>query len=107
MQDAEGGTIMSRLNLSDWGDISEVVGTIAVILTLIFVGLEVRQNTSAVESAAAQAVHENFAGWYASLQNEPELFEISIKGMKDYNSLSEVEKGQFIAMFSLKTGNLE
>ncbi len=90
---------MPQLKLSDWSNIAEIVGTLAVIVTLVFVGLQVRQNTLAVESAAAQAVHENFAGWYTSVQNEPALFQLSVKGMKDYSSLSETEKGQFIAMF--------
>jgi len=90
---------MSQLKLSDWSNVAEIVGTLVVIVTLVFVGLQVRQNTLAVESAAAQAVHENFAGWYTSLQSEPVLFEISVKGMQNYSSLNEVEKAQFIAMF--------
>ncbi len=90
---------MGKLTLSDWSDVAEIAGTAAVIFTLVFVGLEVRQNTRAVESSAAQAVHENFASWYASVQSDPELFEISIRAMQDYSSVSELEKGQFIAMF--------
>lgn len=90
---------MSKFTLSDWSDLAEIAGTAAVIVTLVFVELEVRQNTIAVESSAAQAVHENFASWYTSVQSDPTLFEISIRAMQDYNSVSEVEKGQFIAMF--------
>ena len=90
---------MSKLNLSDWSDIAEIAATAVVIVTLVFVGLEVRQNTKAVESSAAQAVHENFASWYSSVQSDPTLFDISIRAMQDYSSVSEVEKGQFIAMF--------
>ena len=88
---------MSKLKLSDWSNITDIIGTAVVIITLIFVGLQVRQNTSAVQSSAAQAVHDNFATWYTSLQSEPKLIDITVKGFKNYQSLTETEKGQFIA----------
>ena len=79
--------------------LGELTAAIAVVISLTFVGFEVRQNTTAVQSAAAQAVHENFAAWYSSVQGDPVLLSISTKGMRDYSSLSETEKAQFIAMF--------
>ncbi len=90
---------MSESRLRDWAHIAEIISSVVVIVSLIFVGLEIRQNTNAVQSAAAQVVHDNFAGWYSSLQTEPELLEISTRGMRNYDSLSETEKAQFIAMF--------
>ncbi len=77
----------------------EITAAIAVIISLIFVGLEVRQNTAAVQSAAAQAVHENFAAWYTSLQSDADLLIVTTKGMRDYESLTASEKAQFIATF--------
>jgi len=79
--------------------VGELVAAIAVVISLIFVGFEIRQNSTVVQSAAAQSVHENFAAWYTSAQSDPILLELSTKGMRDYASLSENEKAQFIAMF--------
>ena len=79
--------------------LAELSAAIAVIISLVFVGLEIRQNTTAVQSAAAQTVHENFAMWYTSLQGDPELIDITTKGMRDYKSLSPTEKAQFVAVF--------
>ncbi len=81
------------------GNFGEFVGAIAVVATLIYLTTQIRQNTSALQSAAAQAVHDNFAAWYSSAQGDPSLLSISVKGMKDLASLSEIEKPQFTAQF--------
>lgn len=87
--------------------ITELVGLVAVIVTLVFVGFELRQNTRAVESSATQEVHANFSGWYASLQSDPDLLMITLKGMQDYGSLDVTEKGQFIAVFMVFVSNCQ
>ena len=86
-------------NLDTVHKFSELLAAIAVIVSLIFVGLEVRQNTTAVQSSAAQSVHENFATWYTSIQGDGALIAITTRGMQDYSSLNPTEKGQFIAVF--------
>jgi len=86
-------------NLDAVHKLTEVLAAIAVIVTLVFVGLEVRQNTTAVQSSAAQSVHENFATWYSSIQSDGMLIDITTRGMQDYDSLNPIEKGQFIAVF--------
>jgi hypothetical protein len=91
----------------EWKTFSELIGLGAVIVTLIFVGFELRQNTRAVESSATQEVHSNFANWYASLQGDPELLLITVKGMQDYTSLNTAEKAQFIAVFMVFSSNCQ
>jgi hypothetical protein len=87
------------LNLDTAHKLTEVLAAIAVIVSLVFVGLEVRQNTVAVQSSAAQSVHENFATWYTTIQGDATLIAITTRGMQNYASLSSTEKGQFIAVF--------
>ena len=81
------------------GNFGEFVGAIAVVATLIYLTTQIRQNTSALQSAAAQAVHDNFAAWYSSAQGDPSLLSISTKGLRDYSGLSVTERAQFIAQF--------
>ena len=98
---------MKKLSLTDWSQISEIIGAVAIIGSLVFVGFEVRQNTSAIQSSAAQSVHENFAAWYSSAQSDPVLLAASMKGMQDYGSLTDIEKAQFIAMFMAFSSNTQ
>jgi hypothetical protein len=103
----EGGKRVKKLSLTEWGSIAEIVATIGLVISLIFVGLQINQNTNATSAAAAQAVHGGFSGWYASLQGDPELLAISIKGMRDYSTLSEVERAQYIALFMIFSLNTQ
>ena len=61
------------MSLTDLANIGQVIGAIAVVISLIYVALQIRQNTNAVRSATAQSVHEHFAGWYHLLAADLEL----------------------------------
>src|SRR5438477_10652906 len=87
------------MTLNDLANIGQIVGALAVVVSLIYVALQIRQNTNAVRSATAQAVHEHFASWYYLLANDAELSQVAVNGLRDYFSLSETEKARFIAMF--------
>jgi hypothetical protein len=87
------------MNWEAIGAVAELLGALAVFVTLIYLAMQIRQNTGAVQSAASQAVHENFALWYGKTQSDPVLLDVSIRGMADYWSLSQIEKAQFIALF--------
>ncbi len=93
------------MKLEKYALVAEIVGGLAVVVTLAFLIVEIRGNTNAIRSAAAEAVHDNYSTWYSSVAGDPELLGLSIKGMKDYSSLSEVEKGQFVAMFMAFTSH--
>jgi len=90
---------VKTLKLSDWANIAEIITTVALVVSIIFVGLQINQNTAATRSAASQAVHSRFSDWYLSAQSDPDLLSISIRGMDEYGTLSPTEKSQFIAMF--------
>jgi len=61
------------MTIFELGALGEFVGSIAVVGTFIYLALQIRANTHAVHSAAAQSVHENFATWYKLLAGDPEL----------------------------------
>jgi hypothetical protein len=78
---------------------SQSVAAVGVMASLIFVGLEVRNNAKAVRSATTQAVHENFAGMYLSLQGNPSALATCAKAVVDLDALTPAEKTQFVATF--------
>ena len=85
--------------LADLAYVAEVVGAIAVVISLFYVAFQIRQNTRAVRSATAQSVHEHYASWYHLLAGDGELSQIVVNGLKDYASLSEMDKARFVATF--------
>lgn len=78
---------------------SQSIAAVGVVASLIFVGLEVRNNSKAVRSGTAQRVHENYADWYLTLACNPSTMAIGAKGLADFNGLSPDEKPVFVFMF--------
>ncbi len=55
------------MNLQDWAYIAEIVGGIAVIVSLIYVGLQVNDSACAVRSAAASDATMAMQSWYLEM----------------------------------------
>jgi hypothetical protein len=87
------------VTIQDLGSIGELIGAIATVATLIYLAIQIRANTYAVQSAAAQSVHEAFATWYRMLAADAGLAQLTTNGLRDYASLSEVDKARFVAAF--------
>jgi hypothetical protein len=79
--------------------ISQIAAALCVVGSLIFVGLQIRENSRAVRSATAQAVHDNYGTWYTALAGNDEALAVSAKGFVDLGSLTPAEKAQFVCVF--------
>ena len=87
------------MNLNDLANLGQIIGALAVVISLFYVASQIRQNTNAVRSATAQTVHEHFANWYHLVAADDELSQIIPKGLRDYASLSEKERVRLVAAF--------
>jgi len=87
------------MSLNDLANIGQVIGAIAVVISLIYVAMQIRQNTNAVRAATAQSVHEHFANWYQLVASDSTTAQVVVQGLKDYNALSETDKARFISAF--------
>jgi hypothetical protein len=87
------------MSLNDLANLGQIIGAIAVVVSLFYVAHQIRQNTYAVRSATAQTVHEHFAKWYHLVAADAALSQIVANGLRDYASLSEQERVRFIAAF--------
>src|SRR5262245_58164029 len=72
------------MNLGDLANLGQIIGALAVVISLFYVAHQIRQNTNAVRSATAQSVHEHFANWYRLVAADAELSRIVVNGLKDY-----------------------
>jgi hypothetical protein len=79
--------------------ISQIIAAVGIVGSLIFVGLQVMESAKAVRSATAQAVHDNYAGWYITLADNERALTTSAKGFVDLGALTPAEKAQFVCIF--------
>jgi hypothetical protein len=49
------------MTLQDWGALGELVGGVAIIVSLVYVGLQIKQSTAAARAATSQAFSEQYS----------------------------------------------
>jgi len=87
------------MTIETLASLSQIIGAVGVVGSLIFVGLQIRDNSNAVRSATAQAVHDNYAGWYLALTSNGQALATAAKGFVNLDALAPVEKEQFVCTF--------
>ena len=76
--------------------IGQLVGALAVVISLIYLASEVRRNTRASQLAAMRSMHDAFNRWIQQLTERPDVRELYYRGIHDFESL----KGADLVGFS-------
>ena len=84
--------------LSDWASIAEVVGAIAIVISLIYVGIQVNDSTVAVRSATATETSSAISSWYSDLGTNLQASDVFLRGFTNPESLTPAETAQYIFM---------
>ncbi len=82
----------------DWdaiGAIAELLGSVAVIATLIFLVRQIKTNSIMIQNNTAQSAADAVASWSRQLTENPELYRIYRNGLKDDSTLSREDRGVF------------
>ena len=74
----------------------EVLSVVAVVLSLIFVGLEVNESTRATRSATAAETTATIAEWYTALGNDQQASSVLRRFVTDPQSLTIDEQYQAV-----------
>ena len=82
------------MNWDAIGAIAEFIGAGAVVLTLIYLSVQLRQNTTAVRHSAERGILEDGSTWMYKLAENPELAELYRKGVRG-EQLSSNDKLRF------------
>lgn len=86
------------MTLQDWGAIGEFVGGVAVIVTLVYLAVQIRQYRLGMSSATFHSTMQGFNQLNTMLGADPNLAEILERGARDPESLDPKEQSQFVWM---------
>lgn len=86
------------MNWEAIGAVGEIIGALAVFMTLVYLAIQIRQNTKAVQSSALDSAFNRISGLRHSLSENPELAQLYLKGGKDPASLDEIELTRYRIM---------
>ena len=82
----------------DWeavGSIGEIIGAVGVIITLLYVAVQVRHNTATAAAATYDSLMNSFTAVNGLVIADPAVAELFQRGTEDPTSLTEVEAIQY------------
>ncbi len=82
------------MTISEWANVAEIVGLFAVVITLIFVGLEIRNNTKQAQADALNTGIQ-FLLTIRGMTSNPETAGLFVKDLNGFEALSTTEKAIF------------
>jgi len=85
------------MTLEAFNYIAEIIASIAVIASLLYVGLQVKQNTAATQATAAQSFAEADNGFVGLINTSNNLADILHRGAMGLSELKGGELIQFMA----------
>lgn len=88
------------MTLSDLANLGTFISAVVVMASLIFVGVQLKQNTRAVRAAASQAHITNWQATLAPIINNEDVARIWARGLAGMANLTDEERVRFIVLFS-------
>lgn len=76
--------------------IAEIFGGIAILISLIFVGIQFKENTKATKSANASATMSALANWYIAIGNNSESSQLYYNFMADPDAMTPEQRFQAV-----------
>lgn len=87
------------MTLNELGNIGEFVSSIGVIVSLIYLALQVRKNTETERTSTYQSVVSDFGSLNRAMASTPELSYLFVKAMENFGELSSDEKARISQLF--------
>ncbi len=95
------------MSLSDLGNLGEFFGALGVIGSLVYLGLQIHQNTRALKAGSNHAINDSFSAFLTLLVQTPEADRIMEAGVTGIETLSADERSTFYSLLGILFGNFE
>ena len=89
---------MTKMKLENWASLAEIIGAFAVVISLVYVGIQVNDSAGATRSAASNDVNVALQEWYMQVGSDKETSTLLYKGLISEKALPDEEEFQFLMM---------
>ena len=87
-----------KWKLSEMASIAEIIGAFAVVISLVYVGVQVNDSAGAVRSASANDANVALQNWYLEIGSDQQTSELFYNALTSEEALSNQEEFQFLMM---------
>lgn len=89
------------MKLKDAANWAEVVSAIAIVLSLIYVGVQIDDNAAATRSSTASQANTQFIDWYSHISDDAELVDVWFRGVREPETLNRQEFLRFVFLLHM------
>lgn len=89
------------MTLQDGANLGQVLGAIAVVVSLIYLAQQIRQNSRLLRASALEAQAHTGVAMLQTLAQDRASAAVFARGLRDIAALDEAERTQFTSMISL------
>jgi hypothetical protein len=94
------------MNWEAIGAIGEVAGAIGVIVTLIYLSVQLRQNSRLLRASSSSVINANVTSSSSLMVQDPEVARIYWQGLADRDALSESDRQRFDPLIAMIVSNM-
>lgn len=98
---------MNKRSMAEWAALAEVIGAAAVVVSLLFVAFNIKQNTAAIEASTWESFLDRSERINLLLAESGELAQIVERGEADPDQLTPSENFRFRHVARLRFGAWE
>ena len=98
---------MKSLGLEEWANIAQIIASVVVVISLVYVGLEVHQNTKAIQNESHRSTLEMMNSGQLVLATDDEFHRIYSMGLESPADLSDEQWSRFVQFMLPRLGAWE
>jgi hypothetical protein len=95
------------MNWEAIGAASELVGAVAVVVSLLYLAIQIKGNTESARTSTYQSVVSEFGTLNRAMASTPDLSMLYAQAMEDFESLSPEDKARCSQLFFVSFHNFE
>jgi hypothetical protein len=88
-----------KSRLADLAHLAEIVGAFAVVVSLIYVGIQVNDGVGASRSASVNDANVALQSWYLEVGSNEQMSNLFYRGLLSAEALPNEEEFQFLMIF--------
>ncbi|MGR8950430.1 MAG: hypothetical protein ACU84Q_20495 [Gammaproteobacteria bacterium] len=95
------------MDIQDLGSLGEFVAAIATVITLVYLAVQIRLNTSEQRSNSRLATTRLITDWHTTIMSDPELIRVFNAGFLEPLNLVPEDRSRFIWMVAAWASRME
>jgi len=85
--------------LEYWANIFAIISGICVVISLVYLAIQIRQNTEAERTSTYQSIVSDFGNMNNNLAGNAELSHMFVEALENYHNFNDEEKARISQMF--------